>query len=105
MPLPVAAVAAAGLVMFRLSVSALEEFRKVILGRIAKYVDRYSPGELVEVESDHYMEVAVPARIVQELQKVIAKAEPDSQPPVLQVVRDVVGTQSAHTAVGRRCGR
>jgi pimeloyl-ACP methyl ester carboxylesterase len=49
-------------------------YEKVILGRIAKYVDRYSPGELVEVESDHYMEAAVPARIVQELEKVIAKA-------------------------------
>ena len=49
-------------------------YEKVILGRIAKYVDRYSPGELLKVESDHYMEAAVPARIVQELGKVIAKA-------------------------------
>ncbi len=48
-------------------------YENVILGRIAKYVDRYSPGELVKVESDHYMEAAVPGRIVQELEKVIAK--------------------------------
>jgi hypothetical protein len=49
-------------------------YEKVILDHIAKYVDRYSPGELVEVESPHYMEAAVPERVVQELEKVIAKA-------------------------------
>jgi pimeloyl-ACP methyl ester carboxylesterase len=49
-------------------------YEKVILDHIAKYVDRYSPGELVEVESPHYMEAAVPERVVQELDKVIAKA-------------------------------
>jgi hypothetical protein len=39
---------------------------------IAKYIDRFSPGVVREVESPHYMEAAVPDRIVQELGKVIA---------------------------------
>jgi hypothetical protein len=34
----------------------------------------FSPGALVKVQSPHYMEVAVQDRIVDELQKVIAKA-------------------------------
>ena len=39
---------------------------------IAKYIDRFSPGVVREVASPHYMEAAVPDRIVQELDKVIA---------------------------------
>ena len=39
---------------------------------IAKYIDRFSPGVILAVESPHYMEAAVPDRIVQELDKVIA---------------------------------
>ena len=39
---------------------------------IARYIDRFSPGVVREVESPHYMEAAVPDRIVQELDKVIA---------------------------------
>ena len=39
---------------------------------IARYIDRFAPGVVREVESPHYMEAAVPDRIVQELDKVIA---------------------------------
>ena len=39
---------------------------------IARYIDRFSPGVVLEVESPTYMEAAVPDRIVQELDKVIA---------------------------------
>ncbi len=49
-------------------------YEAVVLDHIARYVDRFSPGVLVEVESPHYMEAAVPERIAQELEKVIAKA-------------------------------
>jgi hypothetical protein len=49
-------------------------YEAVVLDHIAEYVDRFSPGVLVEVESPHYMEAAVPERIAQELEKVIAKA-------------------------------
>ena len=49
-------------------------YEAVVLDHIAKYVDRFSPGVLVEVESPHHMEAAVPERIAQELEKVIAKA-------------------------------
>lgn len=47
-------------------------YEAVVLKYIAKYVDRFSPGVLKEVESPHYMEAAVPDRIAQELEKVIA---------------------------------
>jgi pimeloyl-ACP methyl ester carboxylesterase len=49
-------------------------YEAVVLDHIAKYVDRFSPGVLVEVKSPHYMEAAAPERIVQELEKVIATA-------------------------------
>jgi pimeloyl-ACP methyl ester carboxylesterase len=38
---------------------------------IARYIDRFTPGVVRDVESPHYMEAAVPDRIVQELDKVI----------------------------------
>jgi pimeloyl-ACP methyl ester carboxylesterase len=49
-------------------------YEAVVLDQIAGYVDRFSPGVLVEVPSPHYMEAAVPERIAQELEAVIAKA-------------------------------
>jgi pimeloyl-ACP methyl ester carboxylesterase len=49
-------------------------YEAVVLDRIASYVDRFSPGVLVEVASPHYMETAVPDRIAQELEKVIDAA-------------------------------
>jgi len=49
-------------------------YEAVIHDRIARYVHRYSPGVLKKVESDHYMEAAVPDRIVKELEAVIAKS-------------------------------
>jgi hypothetical protein len=47
-------------------------YEAVIHERIARYVHRYSPGVVEKVESDHYMEAAVPDRIVQELEQVVA---------------------------------
>jgi Na+-transporting methylmalonyl-CoA/oxaloacetate decarboxylase gamma subunit len=47
-------------------------YEAVVSDYIARYVDRFSPGVLKEVESPHYMEAAVPDRIAQELEKVIA---------------------------------
>ena len=37
-------------------------------------LERYFPGTLEKVESGHYMEAAVPDRIVEELEQVIAKS-------------------------------
>jgi dihydrofolate reductase len=45
---------------------------RLVLNYIAKYVDRFSPGVLKEVESPHDMEAAVPDRIAQELEEIIA---------------------------------
>jgi hypothetical protein len=47
-------------------------YEAVVLDRIARYVDRFSPGVLAKVQSPHYMEAAVPERIARELEKVIA---------------------------------
>jgi pimeloyl-ACP methyl ester carboxylesterase len=47
-------------------------YEAVVLDHIANYVDRFSPGVLEEVESPHYMEAAVPERIAQELEQIIA---------------------------------
>lgn len=47
------------------------EYEAVILDVMAGYVDRFSPGVLRAVESPHYMEVAVPDRIVLELEELI----------------------------------
>ena len=49
-------------------------FEAAVPKAIAKYIDRFSPGVVREVESPHYMEAAVPDRIVQELGKVIASS-------------------------------
>ena len=49
-------------------------FKSAFPKAIAKYIDRFSPGLVREVESPHYMEAAVPDRIVQELGKVIASS-------------------------------
>ena len=43
----------------------------MIGGGIATDVDRLSPGVLMDVQSPHSMEEAVPERVVQELEKVI----------------------------------
>jgi hypothetical protein len=46
-------------------------YEAVVEDYIATYVDRFSPGVLKDVQSPHYMEEAVPERVVQELEKVI----------------------------------
>jgi hypothetical protein len=43
--------------------TGLPAYEAVVLKYIAKYVDRFSPGVLQEVESPHHMEAAVPDRI------------------------------------------
>jgi hypothetical protein len=45
-------------------------YEAVVEDYIARYVDRFSPGVLKDVQSPHYMEEAVPERDVQELEKV-----------------------------------
>lgn len=50
------------------------EWDAAILGTIRAYVDSFTEGAWVEVESPHYMERAVPQVIADELEKVIEKA-------------------------------
>lgn len=49
------------------------EWDAAILGTIRAYVDSYSAGEWVEVESPHYMERAVPDVIAEEIEKLMEK--------------------------------
>jgi pimeloyl-ACP methyl ester carboxylesterase len=46
-------------------------YDKKILGLQKAYVDRFSPGRYVRVDSPHFMEVAIPERITKELRRVI----------------------------------
>lgn len=48
------------------------KYEAVVLKRMAKYVDGFSPGVLKRVRSPHYMEAAVPERIAREVDKLIA---------------------------------
>jgi pimeloyl-ACP methyl ester carboxylesterase len=47
-------------------------YDKALRAAIDKFAGRYSPGTVKEVESDHYMEAAVPDRIVQEVELLIS---------------------------------
>jgi pimeloyl-ACP methyl ester carboxylesterase len=47
-------------------------YDKAMRASIDKFAGRYSPGTVKEVESDHYMEAAVPDRIVQEVELLIS---------------------------------
>ena len=42
---------------------------------LEEFVDRFSPGRLVYVDAPHYMEPEIPARIAQEIERVIATIE------------------------------
>ena len=42
---------------------------------LAEFASRYSPGKVKKVPSDHYMEAAIPDRIVDELEQLIARTE------------------------------
>ena len=52
------------------------EYDAVIRDTIEEYVAGFSPGVLIELESPHYMEAAVPDVIVRELEKIIEKISP-----------------------------
>ncbi len=47
------------------------EWDAAIPGEIEKYVNSFSPGKLIQVESPHFMETAIPNIIAQELEKLI----------------------------------
>jgi len=48
-------------------------YEAVVLDRIADYVAGFSPGILEKVESPHYMEEAIPERVAQEIDALIAR--------------------------------
>jgi pimeloyl-ACP methyl ester carboxylesterase len=50
------------------------EFNEQILDLQEAYVDRFSPGRYIRVDSPHFMEKAIPDRITEELRKIIAQA-------------------------------
>lgn len=54
--------------------SSIPEYDAVILDVLAAFVDRFSPGTLISVDSPHFMEAAIPSEIVEALRDVIAKA-------------------------------
>jgi pimeloyl-ACP methyl ester carboxylesterase len=55
----------------------IPEYNKKILGLQKAYVERFSPGRYVRVDSPHFMEVAIPERITKELRRVIEAATDD----------------------------
>jgi pimeloyl-ACP methyl ester carboxylesterase len=54
--------------------SEIPEYDAVILDVLAAYVDRFSPGTLISVDSPHFMEPEIPDQIVTALRDVIAAA-------------------------------
>lgn len=52
----------------------IPEYDRKYLDIRADYVDRFSPGRLVEVDAPHFMEPVISERIAKELQKVIRAA-------------------------------
>jgi pimeloyl-ACP methyl ester carboxylesterase len=51
-----------------------QAYRDQILGLQEAYVERFSPGIYLRVDSPHFMEAAIPDRVVAELRKVIEEA-------------------------------
>ena len=49
-------------------------FAAAILRVEREYAERYDPGRFIQLDAPHYMEVALPARIAEELERVIAAA-------------------------------
>ena len=47
-------------------------WREAALDELPKYVESFSPGVLKKVESPHYMEEAIPERVVKEVETLIA---------------------------------
>ena len=54
--------------------TGIAEYDAQILDLLHAYVDRFSPGRYVEVDSPHFMEAAIPDQVVEELRGVIAAA-------------------------------
>ncbi len=50
-------------------------YEKAYPKELAEFAGRYSPGVVQKVTSDHYMEAAIPDRIVEELERLVAVAE------------------------------
>ena len=53
----------------------IPEYDKKILDLQKAYVERFSPGRYVRVHSPHFMEVAIPERITNELRRVIEASD------------------------------
>jgi pimeloyl-ACP methyl ester carboxylesterase len=51
-----------------------QAYRDQILGLQQTYVERFSPGTYLRVDSPHFMEAAIPDRVVEELRTVIEEA-------------------------------
>ncbi len=56
----------------------IPEYDRKILRLQRAYVERFSPGRYLRVDAPHFMEVAIPERITQELRRVIAAADTGS---------------------------
>jgi pimeloyl-ACP methyl ester carboxylesterase len=54
--------------------SAPPAYNRKVLGVLRAYVERFSPGRFIRVNSPHTMETAIPGRIVAELRRVIQEA-------------------------------
>lgn len=52
----------------------IPEYDKNILRIQEAYVERFGPGRYLRVDAPHFMEVAIPQKISQELRRVIAEA-------------------------------
>jgi hypothetical protein len=50
------------------------EYDERILELQRGYVERFAPGTYIRIDSPHFMEVAIPERIVEELRRVIEQA-------------------------------
>jgi hypothetical protein len=47
-------------------------WREAALDELPEYVESFSPGVIKKVESPHYMEEAIPERVVKEVETLIA---------------------------------
>ena len=52
----------------------IPEYDGQIVGLLEAYVERFAPGTLIHVDSPHFMEAAIPDRIVEALRQVIEEA-------------------------------
>ncbi len=52
----------------------IPEYDEQIVGLLEAYVERFAPGTLIEVDSPHFMEAAIPDQIVEALRGVLESA-------------------------------